>query len=191
MKKIVLASGSPARKALLEQIGVKFVIDKSDFEEDMTQDLAPHELVVELARGKAEDVARRYADAIVIGADTIIVFEGEVMGKPHTVERARKMLKNMSGKAHSVISGFVVVDTSSGKMGKFSEETSVYFRELNDSEIDKYIAREMPLQKAGAYAIQNLGAVLVEKIDGDYSNVMGLPVTRLAGVLKEFGVDVL
>lgn len=130
----------------------------------------------------------RHADSIIIAADTIGVLEGRILGKPLDAPHARKMLAEMSGTCHSVITGFTVVDSATGRAVSRTVETKVYFRKLNKSEIDRYVRTGEPLDKAGAYAIQGLGALLVEKIEGDYSNVIGLPLCELAVVLKRFGV---
>jgi septum formation protein len=191
MKTIVLASASPRRKELLERIGLAFKVDRTDIVERLDEDVEPHELARRLSLSKAEMAARRYSSAIIIAADTIGVLEGHLIGKPATEAKARDMLKSLSGKCHRVITGFAIIDTDTGKTVSRSTETAVYFRELSDAEIDAYIRSDEPMDKAGAYAIQGLGSLLVRKIEGDYFNVMGLPLSDLAETLKEFGVDVL
>jgi septum formation protein len=191
MKKIVLASASPRRKALLEQIGLKFTIDATAQEDTELAGLEPHGLAREISLKKAESVAGRYPDAIIIAADTIGVIEGHILGKPHSESEACAMLASLSGKSHAVITGFTVLDTLTGKAVSRSVETAVYMRRIIKSEIEAYVKTGEPLDKAGSYAIQGLGAVLVEKIEGDYSNVMGLPLSALAEALKEFGINVL
>ena len=136
-------------------------------------------------------VAGKHRDAIVIAADTFIVFEDTVMGKPGTEAEARWMLETINGKAHSVITGFTILDTDRNKKLSRSVETKVYLKKLTSQEIDSYVKSGEPLDKAGAYAIQGLGAVIVEKIEGDYFNVVGLPLQALSEALKEFGVRVL
>ncbi len=130
-------------------------------------------------------------NAIVIAADTFGVFDGRILGKPHTEEEARRMLEALNGKSHSVITGFSVIDTGTNKVLSKSVETRVYIRKLTPAEIDAYVRSKEPLDKAGAYAIQGLGAVIVERIEGDYYNVVGLPLSALAEALKVFGIDVL
>lgn len=130
----------------------------------------------------------RHADSIIIAADTIGVLEGRILGKPLDAHHARKMLAEMSGRCHSVITGFTVVDSATNRAVSRTVETKVFFRKLNKSEIDRYVRTGEPLDKAGAYAIQGLGALLVDRIEGDYSNVIGLPLCELAVVLKRFGV---
>jgi septum formation protein len=188
MKTIVLASGSPRRKEILEKTGLPFVVDPSNFEEDLKQDLEPKELAKALSLGKAKDVAKRHKNAIVIGADSITLLNGKVLGKPHTIEKAIKMLLDLSGSTHSAITGYTIIDTESGKIFSDAVETKIYFRDLSKEEIEKYVATGEPLDKAGAYAIQGKGKKLVEKIEGDYYNVMGLPLSSLVKNLKKFGI---
>jgi septum formation protein len=191
MKKIILASASPRRKALLEQIGLEFTVDASAKEDDNLAGQTPHQLVKEISRKKAESVAGKYPDAVIIAADTLGVIDGRIIGKPHSESEARAMLASLSGKTHSVITGFTVMDTLTRKTVAKSVETTVHMKRITKPEIEAYVKTGEPLDKAGAYAIQGLGAVLVEKIEGDYFNVMGLPLCALAEVLKEFGVIVL
>lgn len=191
MKKIVLASSSPRRKTLLAQIGLKFEIDPSNYEEDMTLDMKPVKLAEFLSLGKAEDVAKRHKNAVVISADTIVALDNEVFGKPHTPEKAKYMLQKMSGRAHSVITGFTIIDTETGKKISKSIETKVYFKKLSKEEIDAYIATGEPLDKGGGYAIQGLAALFVEKIEGDYFNVVGLPILAVTEEFKAFGIKIL
>ncbi len=187
MKKLILASASPAKKALLEQIGVVFTVQASDYQEDMSLNLDIFELAKKLSSGKAQVVARKNPGAVVLAADTFIVFEGKLLGKPKTASAAKRMLMALSGKQHSVVTGFTVIDIASNKHISEAIETKVYFRNLSAQEIDAYIATGEPLDKAGAYAIQSKGAEFVSKIEGDYSNVIGLPIARVSQVLKEFG----
>ncbi len=191
MKTIILASASPRRKELLEQIGLKFEIEPSNYDEDLNPALDPHELAKSLSLKKAELVARNHRDALIIAADTFVVLEGKILGKPKTETGAGKMLAALSGKQHSVITGFTIIDTGSHKALSRSVATEVYIKKLTSNEIDAYVKSKEPLDKAGAYAIQGLGSVIVEKIEGDYSNVVGLPLSALAESLKEFGVHVL
>ncbi len=130
----------------------------------------------------------RHADSIIIAADTIGVLEGRILGKPFDAPHARKMLAEMSGRCHSVITGFTVVDSATSRAVSRTVETKVFFRKLTRAEISRYVNTGEPLDKAGAYAIQGLGALLVDRIEGDYSNVIGLPLCELAVVLKRFGV---
>ena len=185
---IILASTSPRRKELLEKIGLKFQVEPSDFPENLGQDLPPEGLVKFISIGKASTVAVKYKDAIIIAADTIGVLKNRVIGKPNTVEEASKMLQSLSGKTHRVITGLTVIDTASGRMFTRTIETKVRLKKLSDLEIQYYVQSGEPLDKAGAYAIQGMGALIVEEIKGDYYNVVGLPLNALADILKEFGI---
>jgi len=191
MRRIVLASASPRRKELLDRIGLKFEVAESAFREELTSELEPGALVQKLSLEKASLVAKQYDDAIVIAADTIGVLDGNIIGKPHNERTAKQMLRMLSGKCHLVITGFTIIDTRSQKTLSRFVETKVYFRDLTDGEIDAYVRTGEPLDKAGAYAIQGLGALLVEKIEGDYYNVIGLPLNTLMESLKKFGVRLL
>ncbi len=191
MKTIILASASPRRKELLEKIGLRFEVEPSNYEEDMQSGLEPHELAQKISLEKAKVVAGKHENAIVIAADTFIVFGGQILGKPHTAKEARKMLEAISGQSHSVVTGFSIIDTDTNKMLSRAVETKVYIRKLTPAEIDAYVRSKEPLDKAGAYAIQGLGAVFVEKIEGDYFNVIGLPLSALVEALKEFGINIL
>ena len=190
-RKIILASASPRRKEILGKTGLKFSVDAGDYKEDMDLALKPRQLARFLSSEKARAVAVKYASALVIAADTFIVFQGSLLGKPHTREEARRMLTLLNGRQHSVLTGFTVIDTRTGKKLSRSVETKVFFKKMTGQEIESYVKTGEPLDKAGAYAIQGLGAVLVKKIEGDYFNVMGLPLRSLTGVLRKFGVSVL
>lgn len=190
MRKIILASTSPRRKELLAKTGLKFLAVPSDYEEDMTLKLPPKELAKVLSMGKAEAVARKYNDAIVIGADTFIFYKGQILGKPHTARRARAMLKQLNGKTHSVITGFSIIDTKTQKCVSRAIECRVSFRKMSDREIDVYIKTGEPLERAGAYAIQERGSVFIRKTEGDFFTIMGLPVYELVRELKKFGIKI-
>ncbi len=191
MKAIILASASPRRKQLLKKIGLKFRVEPSNYEENISCELEPHELAKSLSLEKARLVAKNYKNALLIAADTFIVFEGKILGKPRTNTEAKEMLETINGKPHSVINGFTIVDTGNNKALSRSVETKVHLRKLSSNEIDAYVRSKEPLDKAGAYAIQGLGSVIVEKIEGDYFNVIGLPLSALTESLKEFGVHIL
>jgi len=191
MRRIVLASASPRRKELLGKLGLKFEVFSPDIEENYGQVVNPGELAVNLSRDKAQAAAPRFPDAVIIAADTIGWLDSQVLGKPGDSRAAFEMLKKMSGRAHLVVTGYTVLDTSSGKQVSASVGTKVYFRTLSDAEIDAYVKTGEPLDKAGAYAIQGLGALLVEKIEGDFFNVIGLPLGALSATLKEFGICLL
>jgi septum formation protein len=190
MRKIVLASASPRRKELLQKIGLKFEVDASNCAEEIDPTLKPDEIVRRISIEKACAVASRHKDAVIIAADTIGVIGKKLLGKPRTAGEARKMLAQISGKSHEVITGFTVLDTATNKVISGTVNTKVYIKKMTQQEIDAYVQTGEPLDKAGAYGIQGLGAVIVEKIEGDYYNVVGLPLSALAEVLKEFGINV-
>jgi septum formation protein len=190
MRKIILASASPRRKEILRKTGLNFSICTSDYKEDINLSLKPRALAKFLSRKKAETVAHKYKNAIIIAADTFIVFKNRLLGKPHTDKEAEKMLNMLNGKAHSVITGFTIMDTASKKILSRSVETKVYFKKLGRKEINAYVRSKEPLDKAGAYAIQGLGSVFIERIDGDFLNVVGLPLRVLTESLKKFGITV-
>lgn len=190
MKKLILASASPRRQDLLKQIGLSFDVMVSNVAEDTENGLTPGELVEKLAWQKAELVAGQATDSLVIGADTIVVSNGRIMGKPVNNEEAAEMLSELSGTTHEVITGVALIDTGTGRQKVFHETTRVSFRSLTVTEIKAYIDSGETQDKAGAYAIQGLGAVLVEGIAGCYFNVVGLPLFRLAEELQSFGVQI-
>jgi septum formation protein len=191
MRTIVLASASPRRADLLRQVGLDFVIDPSSVPEELYSMTEPAALASRLSLEKARDVARRHRGDVVISADTIGVLDGKVLGKPHTAVEARRMLAELSGRTHLVITGYTVLDTRTGKTITRAEETKVKFKMLTSTQIEAYVATGEPLDKAGAYAIQWKGALLVETINGDYYNVVGLPLRAMADALFELGVQVL
>ena len=172
-------------------IGLDFKTEASHYKEDMTLKLSPTQLAKHLSLGKAQAVAGRHKNALIIAGDTFGVFNKKLLGKPRTKIAAQKMLKQLSGKAHFMVSGFAIIDSATGKTISKSVKTKVYIRKLSSKEIQSYVNSKEPLDKAGAYAIQGLGASIVEKIEGDYSNVVGLPISALVRELKKFGVYVL
>jgi septum formation protein len=190
-KGIVLASASPRRKEILQKTGLRFRVDPRDYEEEVYSSAAPRRLARVLSLKKAKSVAGRHKDALIIAADTFIVVKGMILGKPHTAKEARRMLRLLNGRKHSVITGFTILDTASDRKVSRSVETKIYFRHLSPEEIDAYIESGEPLDKAGAYAIQGLGAALIRSIEGDYFNVVGLPLSALAEELKKFGIRIL
>jgi len=190
-KKIVLASASPRRKELLEKIGLKFTVDPGDFEEDLTDESFPEKLAEILSMGKAFAVAKKYGDAVIIAADTFGVLRGRIIGKPRSAEEAQKILRMLSGKTHRVITGYTIYDVRGNQRVTRVVETRVTLKRLSRQEIENYVKTGEQLDKAGAYAIQGLGGVLVTRIAGDYYNVMGLPLSDLVESLKQFGIHVL
>jgi septum formation protein len=185
---IILASASPRRQQLLKQVGCSFTVVTSDIVEDNQLDLLPHELTVHHARLKAIDVAVHHdVDDIVIGADTIVVLDGKVFGKPVDAADAKSMLTSLSGRSHQVITGIAVVQGY--EVWTDFTETQVQFVPLTEDEIERYIGTGEPLDKAGAYAIQGIGALFVDHISGCYTNVVGLPLNTLAKLLKKAGIS--
>ena len=193
MSTIILASSSPRRKQLLESVGISLKIVPSNIEEKMNPRLGPAAQAELLSVQKAEAVARLYQgkEFLIIAADTIVVVDGEKLGKPESESDAKRMLKKLSGKKHSVVTGFTILDCISGKKVTRSVETQLWMRKLSDKEILSYMQKEMLSDKAGSYAIQGIGAVLFERIEGDYSNVLGLPLADVYKELKKFGVYIL
>lgn len=184
---LILASGSPRRKELLTRAGFAFRIIVSDAAEDMSSQLTPAEIAMHNAMLKAESVAKICSeDCIVIGADTVVAIGKNLFGKPQDKSEARSMLNALSGQTHQVITGVCLAGKDFRKT--FSETTDVTFRKLNPSEISAYVDTEEPLDKAGAYGIQGKGGALVDHIDGDYDNVVGLPIARLARELEQIDV---
>ena len=186
--RIILASQSPRRRELLERMGTtKFDIIPAKGEEIADPALSPQALVEALSRQKAAEVADQFPDALVIAADTVVAIDGKVLGKPNSPEHAIEMLTNLSGRAHHVYTGFTV--RCGQTIVTAHEDTTVKFRQLTAQEIASYVATGEPMDKAGSYGIQGFGCVLVSGIQGDYYNVVGLPVCRLFQVLEQFGVN--
>ena len=186
--RIILASQSPRRRELLERMGIRdFEVLPARGEELADPSLPPAELVEELSRQKCAEVAALRPGGLVIGADTVVSIDGQVLGKPRDRAEAERMLATLSGRLHTVYTGVTV--SLEGKTITSHEMTSVRFRTLAQADIIRYIATGEPMDKAGAYGIQGYGSVLVEGISGDYYNVMGLPVCRLGRMLLRFGVD--
>lgn len=188
MKRLILASQSPARAALLKQVGYSFAVEPSNYDEDMSLAMAPADLAVHLATGKAQDIASQYTDAVIVAADTFVVYQGKNLGKPHTAANAKAMLRSLSGKTHQIITGICVMDTARNKTYKESHISTLRLRTITDREIDDYVATKEPLKKAGAYAIGLKAAVFVEHIEGDFYTVIGLPLSRVSMILGECGV---
>ncbi|MCA1318753.1 Maf family protein [Bacillus tianshenii] len=184
MKPLILASGSPRRKELLQQVKLSFEVKVSSIEETFDPKMNPEEIAMNLALQKAEDVARDNRESVIIGADTIVVHDGMVLGKPKDVDEATYMLKMLSGNTHYVISGVAIVSGDSHVT--FFEKTAVTFWELTDEEIEYYIKSGEPMDKAGSYGIQEVGALFVKEIHGDYFSVVGLPLSKTVRELKSF-----
>ena len=186
-KPIILASGSPRRAHLMSVLGFPFTVRESGVEEIIDERLAPEEIARGLAFRKASTVASQLSSGIVVGADTIVVLEGKILGKPATEEEAVGMLLALSGKTHTVFTGFALVDAESKKSYISFERTEVTFRALRRDEIERYVAAGSPMDKAGAYGIQDdYGAVFVEKINGCFYNVVGFPISKFHTALTNF-----
>jgi len=188
-KTIILASSSPRRKELLHQIGLDFRVDAADVDERILPGESPDRYAVRVALDKAKIAASRAGAGIIIAADTIVVLDDEILGKPADAGDAERMLMKLSGKVHRVITGLAVMDAATGKTFSRTSITRVWFRSLAPHEIIAYVATGQPLDKAGAYGIQQRGALLVDRIDGCYFNVVGLPLSLLAELLRNFRVD--
>jgi nucleoside triphosphate pyrophosphatase len=192
MKDIILASASPRRKELLNQMGISFKIIPSTIEENINEIKgSPAEKAETLAHDKASDVAKNINKGIVIGSDTIVVLGDKILGKPKSKEEAFEMLRELSGGVHEVITGITVIDCENDVYKIDHETTKVYFDNLTDDRIRLYIESGESEDKAGAYGIQGKAAVFVKKIEGCYFNVVGLPINRLNTILREFNVKVL
>jgi septum formation protein len=184
--KLILASGSPRRRELMAEAGYVFEVVVSPAEELHDAGMRPGELCETNAEGKAVAVADEWPDAVVVGADTLVWLDREPLGKPRTMDEARAMMRKLSGRGHVVCTGVcVVVPGPERRVVRFHEETVVVFRELSDAEIDAYFALVDPMDKAGAYGVQEHGERIVADVRGSFSNVVGLPVERLAAVLWE------
>lgn len=188
--KLVLASQSPRRRALLGQLGLEFTVKTSQLDESAFDAPTPEALVRLLSLEKARAAARREPpDTLVLGADTVVVLDGRTLGKPQSPQQARAMLTALSGRTHEVCTGLTLC--RGPEVLTQAEHTLVTFRALTPEEIDAYVASGEPMDKAGAYGIQGLGSLLVSGIQGDYSNVVGLPLCRLGRMLLHFGIDCL
>ena len=188
--KLILASGSPRRAELLEKMGLTFQVEPSNTDEILEPGLTPQQEVVHLSLGKAKAVAANHPEeAVVLSADTVVELDGKILGKPHSKEEAAEMLRALSGRSHRVLTGVTVMGPKGTET--HCEETSVVFREMSQAEIDWYVATGEPMDKAGAYGIQGYAAIFIEKLDGDYYNVMGLPVCQVGLMLRRAGIPVL
>ena len=182
--KVILASASPRRKEILQNTKLNFDIQKSDIEEVILENESPEDMVVRLAYEKAFDVAKRNTDRLVIGADTIVALDNEVLGQPKDQNEAYQMIKRLSNKTHKVITGISLINLKENKIIKDYVVSFVTFKDLSEDSIKDYINTNESLDKAGAYGIQGYGALLVKNIQGDYFNIVGLPISRLSDLLK-------
>lgn len=191
MQKIILASTSPRRKELFSKLNIPFDVIASNYTENMTLEMSPHELAKFLSKQKAQEIAERYPDHIILGADTFVVLDSKLLGKPHTPKIAKEMLKRISGQKLEIITGTTITHSAVLKSVSWAKSTHVYIKKLSALEIENYVATGEPLDKAGAFAIQELGGVLIEKIEGDYPNAVGLSLFETTRALKKFGIKIL
>lgn len=189
-RRIILASASPGRSELLRRTCIAFEVVPSDCDEDV-EAATPEEHVRRLALRKARTVAERHPDALVIAADSVAELDGEILGKPGSPDGAREMLRQLSGRTHRLLTGLAIVDGPTGRTYDGIEATRVHMRELSTDEIGAYVQSGEPLDKAGCYEVQGLGATIIDRIEGDFSNVVGLPMAHLARALRDFGVELL
>ena len=185
LPKLILASGSPRRVEILNSVGWEFEKHAADIDESFRDGESPESYVVRLAREKAEAVAAQFPDSIVLGADTTVVIDGEILGKPIDMDDARRMLRLLSGNWHEVLTGVAVVENGSTRFAL--QRTRVKFIEMSDDEIEFLAAKGDPLDKAGAYAVQAQAALFIEKVEGEYWNVVGLPINLVYKLIMQKG----
>lgn len=182
---IILASASPRRKEILENTNTKFEIIKSEIDEVILDNELPSQVVMRLAFEKSIDIALKHPDSLVIGADTVVVLNNKILGKPKDSSDAFNMIKQLSGKTHQVITGISLINLNANQKIIDYVVSNVKFKNLSEEDIKDYIQTNESLDKAGAYGIQGFGAMLVEEIQGDYFNIVGLPISRLSDLLKK------
>ncbi|WP_333870139.1 Maf family protein [Desulforamulus putei] len=190
MRPIILASASPRRQELLANLGLEFEVRVSEVDETLDENMPAAQLVEKLAERKASAVAAQCTRGLVIGADTIVVLGDKPLGKPANREEAVQMLKSLQGRSHEVYTGLAVIDATTGQSVVTHQVTAVRFKPLTLEQIERYVDTGEPMDKAGAYAVQGKAAVFIEGIRGCYFNVVGLPVAKLADILKMFGVEI-
>jgi septum formation protein len=185
---LILASKSARRRYLLKQAGISFSVIPSGFDENSVPVYSPEKYVRILAESKARDIAYKYPESWVIGADTVVVIDGKILGKPSSRTDARSMLKSLSGQTHEVLTGYCICCASKERLFSETVKTEVLFKNLSEDEIEWYIHTKEPFDKAGAYAIQGLGTFLVKSVNGSYTNVVGLPVCEVIEFLIKEGL---
>ncbi|MGF9822995.1 Maf family protein [Brevibacillus agri] len=188
---LILASSSPRRRELLQALGIPFTVMTSDVDETTAPGLSPAQVVEELSLRKAREVAARLTEGVVLGSDTIVVLDGHILGKPADEADASRMLSMLQGREHTVYSGVALIDAATGRSEVAHSHTDVKIRPLSEAEIKSYIATKEPMDKAGSYAIQGIGATIVEGITGDYFTVVGLPLCLTSKLLARFGMPIL
>jgi septum formation protein len=190
MSKLILASASPRRQQLLTQVGVPFTIEPAGIDERAAPGEAPRDYVLRMAYEKAQHVSRQRPAAFVLGADTIVTIDNQILGKPKDFADARRMLRGLSGRTHTVMTGLALLHHDRDVVQQDTASTAVRFRHLSAHDIETYLTAAKPLDKAGAYAIQDSACVFVEAFDGCYTNVVGLPLQRTADLMRAAGIDV-
>ncbi len=190
---LVLASGSPGKYSVLRQLGLRFIVDPADVDEQsLLARLPPPDGVKKLALAKATSIADRHFGRVILGADTVVLRQGDqVVGKPLDKEDAFRTLSALSGTTHMVLSGLALIDTRTGTCATVHVVTTVVFKRLTEETVNRYVRSGEPMGKAGSYSLQQAGALLIERIEGDPHNVMGLPVTGFSKALDELGIEVL
>jgi septum formation protein len=188
LPRLLLASASPRRSELLKQLGIRFDVIPAVADEVSPKHLSPHEVCQVNAHRKARAIARHHPEALVIGADTVVAIGTTIFGKPKDTANAHRVLRALSGKTHEVITGVALMELAAQRERLFAVSTTVVFRKLSAAQIEEYVAKVHTLDKAGAYAIQEHGEMIVEKINGSFSNVVGLPLERLEQELREWQV---
>ncbi len=189
-RKIILASKSPRRKEILDQLGLDFAVEASSFEEK-DEHLTPEELAAHNAIGKARQIAKKHRDALVIGVDTVVAFQSLQINKPRNKKDAERILKVLSGRTHKVFSAVCVIDTKTNNEVHGVQETLVTMKKMTEKEIENYIATGEGSDKAGSYAIQGKAALFIKRIEGDYFNVVGLPVFLLGKLMKKLDKELI
>ena len=191
MTKLILASGSPRRAALLQQAGLSFEVIRPQVCEEAKDNLSPEELVLKTAENKACNVRRQAKSGMIVAADTVVVYQGKIFGKPQDRPEAKKMLKHLSGSKHHVYTGLILLNAASGVMKGGVEKTAVWMKTINPVLLERYLDSQEPFDKAGAYAIQGRAALFIKKIEGCYTNVVGLPLSLLFDLVEEVNLFVL
>ncbi len=184
MKQLVLASSSPRRQELVKKLNLPYIIDPSNFEEYVDESQKPEKLAITLSLGKAYDVAKKHPGSIILAADTFVVLEGKFLNKPKSREDAERMLAFQSGKVQDVVTGFTLLDTE--KISSDAVVSHVYMKDYSKDDIEAYLDKNTYMDKAGAYAIQEVGDTFIAKVKGDYDNIVGLPVEAIKKALKNF-----
>lgn len=185
---LILASASPRRRELLQQAGIVFTVVPSNAAEDVIVGEAPAKYALRVATAKATEVAKNHPGSWVLGADTIVVVNGEILGKPRDHADGRRMLRLLSGRRHEVMTAFVLINENGQRDAGQIVTTTVAFKLLSDAQIQEYLATGEPFDKAGAYAVQGIGSALVEKVEGSYTNVVGLPIDEVLEALRSAGL---